>query len=113
MPQFTNVTTMTANGTATPLQDKAWTYRRLPYAAHVAVFLQSTDANVVASIVIGSDLQRQESPVNGGGTAGTFPTQLPIMEQYMGDAGDEILIQLRETAGGTPSVNTLVIVTPL
>jgi hypothetical protein len=111
MPQFTYSKAMTANGTVNPLQDKAWTYRRLPARAHVQVFMQSTDANIVASIVIGSDLQRQESPVSSGATAGEFPSQLPLLETYMGDAGDEINIQARETAGGTPTLNLLCIVT--
>jgi hypothetical protein len=111
MPQFTYSEAMTANGTLTPLQEKAWMYRRLPARAHIQVFLQATTTGVVASVVIGSDQQRQESPVNGGATAGVFPTALPIMETYMGDAGDEIAVNLRETAGGTPTVNLLVIVT--
>jgi hypothetical protein len=113
MPTFRRVTTMTANGTATPLQDAAWTYRRLPFAAAVQVWQKSTDANVVAQIVIGSDEVQQESPVGGGGTAGTFPDQLPLLDTYYGQQGDEIRIGLRETAGGTPSVNTLVIITPI
>jgi hypothetical protein len=111
MPQFTYTQALTANGTVNPLQDEAWTYRRLPGRAHVQVFLQATSTGVVASVVIGSDQQRQESPVSSGATAGVFPTQLPIMETYMGDAGDEINIKVRETAGATPTVNLLCIVT--
>lgn len=112
MPNFRVATAMTANGTSTPLQDQAWTYRRLPFRAQVQIWQKCTDANVVSSVVIGSDLVQQESPVNSGGTAGVFPDQLPIMDTYYGDAGDEIMIRNRETAGGTPTVNTLVIVTP-
>lgn len=112
MPSFRKVVAMAANGTSYPLQEGNWIYERLPFRAAVDVFLQATDTNVLADVVIGSDVQEQEGPVPGGATAGEFPTTVPPTNRYYGTAGDKILLKLRETAGGTPSVNVWIVLTP-
>lgn len=113
MPNFYNTTTMTANGTATPLQDETWQYRVLPWPARVLIATICTDANVVQQITLGSDVQLQEGPVPAGGTIGQFPNEIAQFMEFRGDGGDEIIVKFRETAAGTPSVMTSIRVEPL
>jgi len=112
MPTFRHTEAFTANGTSTPLQDEAWQYRVLPWPALIQLATDCTDANGVQQLTVGSDVQLQESPIPGGGTAGTFPSELAEFSEYYGDAGDEIIWKGRETAGGTPSYNLVIHVTP-
>lgn len=113
MPIFRDTVAMTANGTATPLQDDTWNYRVLPWPARIGFASICTDANVLQQVTVGSDVQLQESPVPAGGTAGQFPTEVAQFQEFFGDPGDEIVVKYRETAGGTPSVMTVIMVEPL
>jgi len=57
---------------------------------------------------------QQKSPVHGGGTAGVqpIPQTSPVL-QFIGEAGDEIIISNDEVAGGTPTVDGYINVEPM
>jgi hypothetical protein len=111
MPAFPFNVTMTANGTATPLS--TWQYRYLPRPGHLRVLVRASDANVKYQITSGSMMVVQESPVQSGGTAGVTPTPLNTPQiDFDAPGGDLIDIQLRETAGGTPTVQGIIYYDP-
>lgn len=112
MPQFTFVTALVANGTATPLT--GWQYEYLPFPAYVEIGLNATTNAVVATVTSGSDTLQESSPLQGGATAGVIPS--PLNVPYLTDqaaAGDRLKIALRETAGAVATVNGIVKLTPL
>ena len=103
---------MTANGTATPLSGKVIrNHDNVPVLVEIG--MESTDGNVVASVFFGSTTIVEESPVNKGAVDvyPNFPEDRDLEEECA--AGEEIVIVLRETAGGTPSVMGRVKTTPL
>jgi phage terminase small subunit len=104
---------MTANGTARPLQDNGVILRNIKEPSLVEIGMQATDANVVAAVFFGDEQVQEESQVNKGtvDVAPKFPEERDI--EMEAAAGDEVVIALRETAGGTPSVMTRIKVTPL
>jgi len=112
MPSFYFSTLMTANGTAEPLT--GWQYIYLPWPAEVQVLMRSTLANMVQTITSGSETIVEESPVQAGGTIGVTPSSLntPIVGWHAA-AGDLLKIRLRETAGGTPTIDGVIEVNPL
>ncbi len=112
-PSTRVITVMVANGTADPLFDSDWTFRRLPFNALVSISSISTAVGVVRQVTLGSDTQGEESPVQGGGTAGTFVQNKDDFDSFLGSAGDQIRIRYRETAAGTPSVMTVIRIQPL
>jgi hypothetical protein len=112
MPQFQTVTVMTANGTATPLT--GWQYEYLPWPAYVEIGLNATTAGVVATVTSGSDTLMESSNLQTGATAGVIPS--PLNVPYLTDqaaAGDRMKVLLRETLGGTPTVNGIYKLNPL
>jgi len=112
VPSFTISVLMVANGSATPLD--GWQYIYLPWPAEVKLMTRSTLANVVQTITSGSETIVEESPVQAGGTIGVTPSPLntPVVG-WMGAAGDLLKIRLRETAGGTPTIDGIIEVNPL
>jgi len=51
--------------------------------------------------------------VQGGGTAGTTPSELntPAIS-FIGAAGDRLKLAIDEVAGGTPTIDGVIIVNP-
>jgi len=112
MPSFTFSQIFTANGTVRPLE--GWQYEYLPWPAEVQVLARSTDANIVAVYTSGSETIVEESPVQAGGTIGVIPSPLntPI-QGWHAAAGDRLKLNYRETAGGTPTIDGIIEITPL
>jgi len=112
MPSFIFSQIFTANGTVRPLE--GWQYEYLPWPAEVQVMARSTDVNVVAVYTSGSETIVEESPVQGGGTIGVTPSSLntPI-QGWHAAAGDRLKLNYREVAGGTPTVDGIIEITPL
>jgi len=112
MPSFTFSTLMVANATITPLT--GWQYVYLPWPARVTVLVRSTLANVVQVYTSGSETIVEESPVQAGGTIGVTPSPLntPVVA-WNAPAGDLLKLTIRETAGGTPTIDGIVEVVPL
>lgn len=108
MPQFNFVNAIAAGAIATPLQ--TWQYRFPPKAALISVILNATAVGVVMNLTTGAEsIVQSESPVSAGGTAGVIPSmfaQNPIVDAV--DAGEEIVLTLRNTTGATVTVSGLV-----
>ena len=112
MPVIQRQTVMTANGTATPLQGNQYEY--LPFDALVEIAIQaSAVSQVVATVYSGADLLMEEGPVQAGtlGVLPKYPDDYFLVDQAL--AGDRLSIRLRETAGATPTVMTVVRITPV
>jgi len=109
-PTFRNTQTLGANATVRPLQDNAWIYRVLPFAAVVWFSLISDQTDVVFTFSAGSDIQAgPDQPVQSGGVAGVFQDDNNLYDQYLGNAGDELALTIRETAGSATADIMLVI----
>jgi len=115
-PVFYDSRALVASASIDVVDAAAWVYRRLPWPAQISFAADTTGAagTVLLSIVIGSDMQiGPEFPLAVGGTAGVFPNQAESFIYLMGAAGDLIKVLYRETAGATPTVNTVLKLTPL
>ena len=95
--------------TANQLDDRPlalWKYRRLPFRAMVTIQQRATTTGVRETIDTGAQNIKQKSNVHAGGTAGNIPIpQTSPVIQFLGEAGDEIIISNDEVAGGTPTVD--------
>lgn len=112
MPVMTARSVMTANGTATPLTGLQ--YEFLPFDARIEIALTaSVVSQVVATVYSGSDVLMEEGPVAFAtlGQQPKYPDDFMLVDDAL--AGDRLKILLREFAGGTPTVMTVVRVTPL
>ena len=112
MPQLVWSTAMTANQLGlNPLS--GWQYEFLPWPAHVILLMRSTTTGNRMTVYSGSETIQERSPVQGGGTAGTTPSELntPAIS-FIGAAGDRLKLAIDEVAGGTPTVDGVVIVNP-
>jgi len=112
MPSFTFSALLAANGTVRPLD--GWQYEYLPWPAEVQVLARSTLVGLVAVYTSGSETIVEESPVQAGGTIGVIPSPLNTPVQgWHAAAGDRLKLSYRETAGGTPTVDGIIEITPL
>ena len=112
MPVIQKQTVMTANGTAAPLSGTQ--YEFLPFDARVEIAISaSAVSQVVATVYSGSDLLMEEGPVSQGtlGVPPKYPDEFFLVDDAL--AGDRLSIRLREIAGATPTVMTVVRITPL
>jgi len=112
MPQLVWSTAMTANQLGlNPLS--GWQYEFLPWPAHVILLMRSTTTGNRVTVYSGSETIQERSPMQGGGTAGTTPSELntPAIS-FIGAAGDRLKLAIDEVAGGTPTVDGVVIVNP-
>lgn len=117
MPQLTFSNVMTANQLGyNPLS--GWQFETVPYqyvrGAAVKVLSRSTDVNVRITITSGSQTIQERSPVQGSGTAGLTPTDFTTSPAlFVAGPGDRIKLSIDEVAGGTPTVDGLVILEPM
>lgn len=114
-PVFYNTQLLGALATVRPLQDNAWIYRVLPFAAIIWFSLESDDTGQVYTFSAGSDIQAgPDAPVQSGATAGVFQKDNNLFDQYLGGSGDELSLQIRETANvATSNINLVVRLEPL
>ena len=104
-------TTMTANGTATPLQGDQYEY--LPFDALVEfAILADTGATVLSTVYSGSDLLQSQSQADILAVASPiiWPDHYTLND--VAARGERLGVQLREGAAGTPIVRTQVRITP-
>src|SRR5437667_11898106 len=90
MPQLVFSTAFTANQLGVnPLS--GWQYEFLAWPAHLILLRRSTDVNLRATIYSGSETIQERSHVQGGGTAGTTPSDLntPTVS-WIGADGDRL-----------------------
>lgn len=113
MPQLSFSNAMTANQLGyNPLT--GWQFEYLPWPAAVKLLVRGTDVNTRITVYSGSQTIQERSPIQGGGTAGTTPTDFtttPVV--WMGSAGDRLKLSIDEVAGGTPTVDGVIIAEPL
>ena len=113
MPQLTFSNAMTANQLGyNPLS--GWQYEYLPWPAVVKLLVRGTDVNTRITVYSGAQTIQERSPIQGGGTAGTTPTDFtttPVV--FVGQAGDRLKLAIDEVAGGTPTVDGVCIAEPL
>ncbi len=115
-PVFYDSRVLVASASIDVVDAAAWIYRRLPWPAQLAYAADTTGAarTVLLTLIIGSDTQLgPEFPLTVGGTAGVYPNQAESFIMLAGAQGDLIKVLYRETAAATPSVNTVIKLTPL
>jgi len=117
MPSLTFSQALTANQLGyNPLD--GWQFETIPYqyvrGAAVKLLVNCTDANARITVYSGSQTIQERSPVQGGGTAGTLPAELntpPLV--FLAGPGDRLKLAIDEVAGGTPTVNGVVVLEPM
>jgi len=117
MPAFPFSHAMTANQLGfNPLT--GWQYEFIPAAylrgAAVKLLVRGTDVNTRLTVYSGSQTIQQRAPIQGGGTAGTTPSDLntnPLT--WIAHPGDRLILSIDEVAGGTPTVDGVVYVEPM
>lgn len=111
-PQLTWSTALTANQLGlNPLS--GWQYEYIPWPAQVIILMRSTDVNLRATVYTGSETIQERSPIQGGGTAGTTPSELntPAIS-FLAAAGDRLKLVIDNTTAGTPTVDGIIIANP-
>lgn len=112
MPQFNFSQALTANQLGfNPLS--GWQYEYLPWPATVALLVRSTTTSGKITVFSGSETIQERTPIQGGGTAGTTPSELntpPI--SWIAAAGDRLKLVIDETAGLTPTIDGVISVNP-
>jgi hypothetical protein len=113
MPQLNFSQALTANQLGfNPAS--GWQYEYLPFAASVVVLVRATGVSSRITAYSGSETIQERSPIQGGGTAGTTPSELntPAIT-WLAAAGDRIKFAIDEVSGLTPTVDGIVIVNPI
>ncbi len=113
MPQLNFSQALTANQLGfNPIS--GWQYEYLPWPAHVILLVRATDVNERMTVYSGSETIQERSPVQGGGTAGTTPSELntPAVS-WQAAAGDRLKVVVDNTTAGTPTVDGIIIINPL
>lgn len=113
MPQLRFSTAMTANQLGlNPLS--GWQYEYLPWPAKVILLVRATDVNERMTVYSGSETIEERGPVQGGGTAGTTPSELNTpATSWLAAAGDRLKLVIDNTGAGTPTVDGIIIANPL
>lgn len=111
MPMFTFSQSIAAGATAQPLG--SWNYRFPPKPALFELLINATATGIVQNVTTGPEsIVQSESPVSAGGTAGVLPARLntePIVD--MVSAGEELVLNLRNTTAGAITCNGVAIIT--
>lgn len=111
MPQFNFSASIAAGATAVPLA--TWQFRFPPKPALLELLVNASAAGLVMNLTTGAEsIVQAESPVSGGGTAGTLPARLntePITDKV--DAGEEIVLTVRNPTAGAITVNGVAVMT--
>lgn len=113
MPQLVFSQALTANQLGfNPIS--GWQYEYLPWPASVVLLVRATDVNERMTVYSGSETIQERSPVQGGGTAGTTPSELntPAVA-WIAAAGDRLKVVIDNTTAGTPTVDGVIIVNPV
>ena len=109
MAFFTHSAVLAAAATINPLDvsGNTWKYNRAPYAGTVEIICNSTGVGgILLTLTSGSDEIMQESPISGGGVAGTLPARLttePIT--FSVQPGDVIQPRFRNPTAGPLTLN--------
>ncbi len=113
MPQLNFSQALTANQLGfNPLS--GWQYEYLPWPAEVVLLLRATGVSTRATVYSGSETIQERSPIQGGGTAGTIPSELntPAIS-FVAAAGDRLKLVIDEVSGLTPTIDGIIKADPL
>lgn len=113
MPQLNFSQALTANQKGfNPVS--GWQYEYLPWPANVLLLIRSTGTSAQLTLYSGSETLQERSPIQGGGTAGTTPSELntPAIS-FLAAGGDRLKTVIDETGGLTPTVDGVIIVNPI
>jgi hypothetical protein len=90
-----------------------WQFRQPAKKAILEIFVNATAVGCVQNLTTGAEsIVQAETPVSAGGTAGVLPARLntePAVD--MVDPGDELVLTVRNTTGGTITVNGIAVLT--
>lgn len=96
----------------------SWQFRMVPIqymnGAAVKLLARATTTGARLTVFSGNTTIRQRSPVQGGGTAGTTPSELntaPLV--WQASPGDFLILQFDEVAGGTPTIDGIITIEPI
>lgn len=112
MPQL-NISQLLAAGSVTNVIG-GWQYEYVPWPARMKLLLRGTAGTLRATVFSGSETIQEESPVQGGGTAGVTPSELntaPIV--WDAAAGDRIKINIRSVDVGNQTLDGIIYAFPL
>lgn len=112
MPQLTISVGIAAGGTTNIIS--GWQYEYLPWPARIKLLIRATATTLRLTVFSGSETIQEESPIQGGGTAGTTPSELntpPIT--WDGASGDRLKFNVRSTDAATQTVDAIVWAFPL
>jgi hypothetical protein len=106
---------MTANQLGlNPLSGWQYEYVPFPTGAAVKLIIRSTTTGTRLTIYSGSGTIQERSPIQGGGSIGVTPSELNTAAQvWMAAPGDRLKLVIDEVAGGTPTVDGIIVIEPL
>lgn len=111
MPMFPFTVSVAAGATSQPLA--SWNYRFPPKNALFELLINATAVGMVQNVTTGPEsIVQAESPISAGGTTGVLPARLnvePIVD--MVNAGEELVLNIRNTTAGAITVNGVAIIT--
>lgn len=113
MPQLNFSQALTANQLGfNPVS--GWQYEYLPWPASVILLIRATGTSAKLTLYSGSETLQERSPIQGGGTAGTTPSELntPAIS-FLAAGGDRLKVVIDETGGLTPNIDGVIIVNPV
>lgn len=117
MPNLTFSQALTANQLGfNPLT--GWQFETVPYqysrGAAVKLLVSCTDVNARITVYTGSQTVQERSPIQGSGTAGKTPTDFTTTPAvFVAGPGDKLKLAIDEVAGGTPTVDGVIMIEPL
>lgn len=109
---FTATASVAAGASATPLS--TWANRIPRVKGLLELLINATGTGMVMSLTTGSEsIVQADTPVSGGGTAGTLPARLntEVIADRV-DSLDEIVLTLRNTSAGALTYNIVAVFTP-
>lgn len=113
MPQLNFSQALTANQLGfNPAS--GWQYEYLPWPAEIIILVRATGTTSRLTLFSGSETIQERSPIQGGGTAGTTPSELntPAIS-FMAAGGDRLKLVIDEVGGLTPTVDGIIIANPV
>jgi len=103
-----------AGATDNPLSALGWAYETVGFPAAVRILTKTTATGVVQRVAAGTEQIQDETPVQVIATAGVQPSLFntePL--EFLAAPGDRIGLALRNTTGGTLTVDGVVKVEPI
>lgn len=112
MPYFAYTASVPAGGTVYPLAN--WQFRQPNFPGVLEILANASGTGVVHTLTTGAEsIVQGDTPMSGGGTAGTMPARInaeAIVDGIL--PGEEIVHSIRNTTAGALTVNAVYVLTP-